>query len=364
MEEKRNYGIDALRIIAMFYVIILHCLNQGGLLKATIGIVKQHNFSTLLNICAYPAVDIFALISGYVAYKNMDKPTKYSRYIDLWMQVVFYGLLIYGVFNIIMPQSIIYKDFITAIFPVTNKLYWYFTAYTGLFILIPYLNKAIKNMNNTSLKKLAVLLFISFSIFDTFSKSFYLENGYSVIWLIILYIIGATMKKCDIGKNLKSYQALLGIIGLYTLTFLYFLYGPGFKTNHLNITRNVLVSYTSPTILGSAILYVILFSKLKFHNITNKVIKFFAPTAFAIYIINCHGAIWTYVMKSLFVPFANKRLLLIFVSVIGFSIIFSLLSMLVDKIRILIFKLFKIDKLTIKIETLIRKIFNIKKAKS
>lgn len=32
MSEK-NYGIDALRILAMFMVTILHILNRGGVLK-------------------------------------------------------------------------------------------------------------------------------------------------------------------------------------------------------------------------------------------------------------------------------------------------------------------------------------------
>ena len=27
---KRNYGLDALRMLAMFMIVILHILNQGG----------------------------------------------------------------------------------------------------------------------------------------------------------------------------------------------------------------------------------------------------------------------------------------------------------------------------------------------
>ena len=30
--QKRNYGIDLLRVVAMFFVIVLHALNQGGLI--------------------------------------------------------------------------------------------------------------------------------------------------------------------------------------------------------------------------------------------------------------------------------------------------------------------------------------------
>lgn len=30
----RNYGVDFLRILSMFFVIILHCLGKGGVLDA------------------------------------------------------------------------------------------------------------------------------------------------------------------------------------------------------------------------------------------------------------------------------------------------------------------------------------------
>ena len=34
MGNKRNYGIDSLRILSMFYVVILHTLGHGGLLES------------------------------------------------------------------------------------------------------------------------------------------------------------------------------------------------------------------------------------------------------------------------------------------------------------------------------------------
>lgn len=33
MISKRNYGIDILRLVMMFMICILHCLNQGGILN-------------------------------------------------------------------------------------------------------------------------------------------------------------------------------------------------------------------------------------------------------------------------------------------------------------------------------------------
>lgn len=33
---RRNYGIDLLRIVSMFYVVILHSLGIGGVLKSAV----------------------------------------------------------------------------------------------------------------------------------------------------------------------------------------------------------------------------------------------------------------------------------------------------------------------------------------
>lgn len=36
LKTKRNYGIDLLRFLSMFFVLILHSLGDGGLLKGTV----------------------------------------------------------------------------------------------------------------------------------------------------------------------------------------------------------------------------------------------------------------------------------------------------------------------------------------
>ena len=61
----------------------------------------------------------------------------------LWLQVAFYTVLITALFLVISPESVGFKDIITAFLPVTRYTYWYFTTYFGLFILMPILNAGI-----------------------------------------------------------------------------------------------------------------------------------------------------------------------------------------------------------------------------
>ena len=349
-KQARNYGIDLLRIIAMFFVIILHSLGRGGILRNVVVDSAQYKFAWLLEIIAYCAVDIFALVSGYVSY---DKKSKTKNYINLWFQVVFYSLVIVLLFQIINPSIITEKDYIRSFFPVINDTYWYFTAFTGLFILKPLLDKAINNIETKDLKKIFVMIILIFSLYSVITKNFALGkigNGYSVIWLVVLYILGAIINKCEIGKNMKPIKILVGMIILILITYLVKVYGTNNikfmkDTFNLTIDRGTLIDYTSPTILGVAILFIIGFSKMKFKTTSTKIITFGATSAFTIYLLNTHYLVWDNYMLDIFKSNATSSVLEIGYKVIGFSLLFVVGAILIDKIRMLIFKVLRIDKL-------------------
>ena len=327
----RNYGIDLLRIVAMFMVVLLHSLGQGGVLKSVVIGSFQYKVAWLMEICAYGAVDIFALISGYVAYNDKEKKINYANYVILWFEVVFYGLLITVCFNIYNPSLISIKDYMMAIFPVSYDAYWYFTAYTGLFILMPLLNAGIRNIDKTTCKKITFLLFLLFSFVNTFTDVFKLSKGYSFTWLVILYIFGGMIKKYNLGNKIKKYQIIISIISLFVITYLLKIYGP-VKTTDL------LISYTSPTILSSAILFLIWFSRIRLNSFVIKIVKFSSSSVFSIYLINTNRLVFKHIIKDMFIFIANQSFLCIIFIPICFSFMFVVGAILIDKIRQLLFE--------------------------
>ena len=68
--ERRNYGIDLLRMLAMWMVIILHILNKGGVLSAAAPLSAGYEAAKLLEAGAYCAVNCYGLISGYVGVQH------------------------------------------------------------------------------------------------------------------------------------------------------------------------------------------------------------------------------------------------------------------------------------------------------
>ncbi len=343
--NTRNYGIDLLRIISMFFIVILHSLGHGGLLNATTAGSAQYKFVWFIEVISYCAVNIFGLISGYVSYTDKEKEFKISNFIKLWLQVVFYGLSFTLIFYFFNHNDILKSDFLKAMTPISFNMYWYFTAYAGLFVLMPFLNKAIRNCDDKLLRQLFILILLVFSVFDTVFNRFNQANGYSVIWLIILYILGAIIKKCGVGKNMKNYTIIIFMAILHAITFLYKMYGvkkPG-----------IFILYTSPTILGIAVLYLIAFQRMKFSSLFQKIIKFSAGSSFAIYLINDNPLIRKYIIKNNFACLANSSIFQISIVIIACAISFVIVSILIDKIRQFLHKILHIDTIINKVSDII-----------
>ncbi|MBR4123004.1 MAG: hypothetical protein IKT93_01140, partial [Clostridia bacterium] len=74
--KQRNVGIDILRVISMFFIIVGHILAQGGGLTAYLngGMNNSYHFFNILFILALCGVNCFALVSGYVGWQNTFKP--------------------------------------------------------------------------------------------------------------------------------------------------------------------------------------------------------------------------------------------------------------------------------------------------
>lgn len=346
---RRNYGIDLLRIVSMFYVVILHSLGIGGVLKSAVPGSSQFEVAWFMETWAYCAVNVFAMISGYVGYSEKPKKLKLASIFNMWFQVVVYGVILTLVFKIIDGSTVTKLDLIDMFFPITRRLYWYFTAYVGLFFATPLLNAAIQSLSEKQLKRTFWIIILFYVVGDNLFGILTLNRGYSFAWLVILYLIGAIMKKCDIGKNIKAVQAWLGIIGLVLVSCSWKIWGMDITFLNFNFSSGVLISYVSPTVLGAAVLHIIAFSKMRFSSLTSKIISFFAAGSFAVYIINCQRFVWKLVFTDLFVNLGTQNVLTVISKVVIFSILFVFLSIIIDRCRIFLFRKVGINKLAEKI---------------
>ncbi|MBQ0168127.1 MAG: acyltransferase family protein [Treponema sp.] len=361
--KERNYGIDLLRMVSMFMVCVLHVLEQGGILDAAKAMSAQYEVAWFLDIAAFCAVNCFALISGYV---GVDAKFRYTNGIMLWLRVFFYTLIITVFFAIFVPDSVHAGEWIKCAFPVMTYQYWYFTCYAALFIMLPLLNKGLNALSEKELKVLAVSLIILFSVLQIIFKGVLLDaywqdeagevfttaEGYSPIWIIVLYVIGACLKKTGFFTKVSVWKALIGFIlcALVTWAFKYVvdvkLYALPRKkqTWELQAFSRRLANYISPTILFEGIFLVALFEKLRLPEWLKKMVKVLSPMAFSVYLIHVHQLVWNYVLPGRFESYAKMPAPLMALAVLGTALGIYALCTVIDFVRVGIEKALKLKQ--------------------
>ena len=343
---KRNYGIDFLRIIAMIMVTVLHILGQGGVLSNAEPCSLKYWIVWFMEISCYCAVNCYALISGY----GMSQASyKFSRILKLWLHTVFYTGLGVIVFLFFMPEAVGKRTIVYAIFPITNAQYWYISAYFGVLILAPLLNTVI---NHTEKRVFGATLAAAFAAFCmlpvVFQKNPYqLNEGYSLIWLCILYLAGGYMRKYDVVNKIKTSHAWITVLAMLAITFLtkfvleQFFEGIPF----LYSRRNAFISYDSPTMVLIAVGLLVICSKVHFTESSIKVIRLISPAALGVYLSHSSPLIWQNLMKGFAAFFVKHNCFNMVCLIICAILLIFTAGIVLDLIRIKLFALLKIDKL-------------------
>ena len=198
-KPARNYGIDLLRILSMIMIAVIHVIKRSEISTSLPMLSLSSATIWLLEIAVYGAVDCYALISGYVSYGRNTH--KYANLLYLCLQALFYMVISTALMLVFDRQSVGMMDILATLFPFAYNTYWYFTAYFCLFFFLPTLNHLVDTLSKPAMTRLIVLLFTVFSLLPTlFHSDFpYSRDGYSFLWLVVLYLFGAYMRKYGVS---------------------------------------------------------------------------------------------------------------------------------------------------------------------
>lgn len=287
--KTRYIGIECCRIIAMLMICNLHVLGIGGVLDK-VGNQKDiyYFLANILEAFSYPAVNIFILISGYVGLYSQFSYKKMSKF---WLQIIFYTISITLTFAVFSKLSVTPTEWFYALTPISNGQYWYMSCYFGLMLIAPLLNQAILTMKKELLLPIITGGFIYFSIIPTIFKqdSLGIWRGYSVLWMILLYIVGAIIRKFKYESYFQSWKVILGILLLTSLTFvLYFFNYEQWR------------SYSSPTVTFQGILIFLLCLSIK--NIPpslEKIVLLLSPLTLGVYLFHVHPLIFRRIIPTI-----------------------------------------------------------------
>lgn len=337
--RRRNADVDLLRIVAALYIIILHITCQGGLLGATEEGTYQYHVSGFLFIWTFSGVNIFGLISGYVGYSEEEKPIAFKSLLSLWLEVVFYDIGLTLLTLWLRPGTAEVSDLYPLFFPILNNSHWYFTSYAALLLLVPMLNSGVRHCSNRTL--LQFLAAFSFFIIPVacFLDRFHFREGYTLIWLIVLYLTGAILKKTQLGAKLHPVASIVGILVMGFTAYWFYRYWGGLYIFDTFISQALAHQFIFPCHFFSAVLHLLLFSRLRIPAAIGRWISALAPGAFAVYIINTQKHVWEGYMGGRFASCADHSPLGVFARVIAVSVLFVAVSLIVDYLRRQLFRL-------------------------
>ena len=292
MELKRNYSLDLLKIVSIFFVIILHYnyWEIGGLLSNTQPGTLNYFIARFTEILTIIACNLFVLISGYFLCKS--NKIKIRKIVDIIILLVFYGIVIYIV-SIFTGLTVFNKETLKLMF-LTIDDRWFINIYLLLYILHPYINKIISNINKKQHIMLIAICIFFFSVWSSILKpqgilnlnTFVVDGGYGITNFIMLYFIGAYIRLYYDDKKMNKLVLFIMYICFTLLgTFIYYNFPNAIRYNFIiNVINSIIVF--------------LIFKNIKITK--GKTISKFAECSLAIYIIHENSFIRRYIYRNIF----------------------------------------------------------------
>ena len=337
----RIVGIDALKLLAMFYIVVLHVLGRGGVISHAAGL--SHTLAWALEIWAFCAVDIYALVSGFVGYRESGGGVSTAPLVKRWLQVLFWSVSIGVLVWALRPGRVSLGELGVCFLPLSTNRYWYFTAYAPLVIIAPLINYAVRAMSERDAYTALVVLAVAFSGVSTAFKGidpFHVHSGYSVLWLAFLYFGGATMKKLELGRKIPTSHLVMAALVAFTCTICWKLgmRSRVFSLASIKVDETNLITYTSPTVLTVAVCHVILFARMRLSSRASAIVEALVPAAFGVYLIHAHPMVFKHVLSGRFAFIGTLSPLLVAPATLGCAAAIFLACLLVEKTRLMLAK--------------------------
>lgn len=198
-KKNRESNIELMRIIMMLLIIAHHYVVNSG-------ITNLYNFSNItvnmiflqvIGLFGKTIINCFILITGYFSIKGKFS---FKKVIRLFLEIKFYTLITYFILTAIGIGTFSIKGLIKTVFYISYGVNNGFAAtFFLLYLLIPFVNILINQLNKKQYIILLSILLFYFTIISTFSYS---NNTFNEItWYIVVYMIGAFLKTYPIKYN-------------------------------------------------------------------------------------------------------------------------------------------------------------------
>lgn len=285
---------------------------------------------------------------------------KIKKIIQLELQTIFYLVAIYFLLIFFNVVSFDFSSFKDLFFPVIIGQYWFYAAYFGLYLLIPFINKLAHVLKKREYEVMLIILTLLISVVRTIypiNDTFEGNRGYGLVWFVYLYLLGGYIRLHynKINSKLKMSIIFIAIIAIEVL--LHFECQVFDKSLLSRIFFKYEYAYSSFLLLIQSLMMFLIFKDIHIKNkIVNKIILYIAPLTFGVYLIHEQIYLRKILWVNIFKPSEISGTLNILFSLIITIIFVFIVGCIIEKIRSEIFKIISKTKVIRKMSDKIDKI--------
>lgn len=322
---KRRTNFELLRIVAMIMILFHHFACHSSFVFDGLSIGRL--WINLISIGGGIGVSLFVLITGYFMIEK--EKLKVSKLVKLWLELLFYDLLIYFIFVIFKLTNFNIKDLIFRFMPITNREWWFASTYFVLILFTPLINVMLDRISKETYKKYLIIGFICFSIIPTFINRGFESNN--LIWFIFIYSVGAYIRLYENDFKYRSGECILCSLILLILTYI-------LKTCLDISSINILNAFSLRLydLKSFALFAISLFMFIGFKNMNikdNDYINIIAKATFGVYLIHDNNFVRPYLWNFINAPKYTNSVFIIIYSILIVIVIYSICTI-IELLRI------------------------------
>ena len=252
-KAHRQSNLELFRIIVMLLIIAHHYVVNSGLFE----ILKDSDSESSIAMLIFGAwgktgINCFVLITGYFMCRSSFS---WQKLMKLYLQIVFYAVIIYLLFCISGHETFSVLKTIRKLFPINSIASGFVSCFLIFYLLIPFLNVLVKNIDKRQHLILTAIMIITYSIFPML----HIQVTFNYIsWFCILYLVASLVRIHGIGDNLSrkfwGYTSatclILGVLSIIAMHNIYKLqyasvWNPYFFISDSNKILSLAIAFSS-----------------------------------------------------------------------------------------------------------------------
>lgn len=200
--KERNSNLELYRIIVMLLIVAHHYVVNSGLMS----VMKeeplhiQSIFLYLLGMWGKIGINCFVMITGYFMCKSNLSLRKFMK---LLFEVYFYKIIITSIFLFTGYDKPTFNVLFFTLVPIEGFSKSFVACFMVFYLLIPFLNILINNMNGKQHLQLVGLCLLVYSLIGSFSR--FLSFNY-ISWFTILYFIASYIRLYGFPREISHKQ--------------------------------------------------------------------------------------------------------------------------------------------------------------